>query len=229
MPTSHRLVPRVLPGVSPSWSSKSRHRYWATLGGNRTSNLHRHPVEPGLLSADSAMTVPALASTPADSVPPSPIKGVTHAHIDRPLTPRTSSGASRTSSHRRSKTFISPSPLSSTVTTVVKDAFLRGHNVAEGKKTSLKRIRSSIRASLFFHDEEDRDMPGHHEVVAALLPDDHQSRVAAVDLDNENHRQRMSRSVSDALGDFFRSRKRKPGDGQGDVASDAETGTRPAD
>ncbi|KAM4062212.1 magnesium transporter NIPA domain-containing protein [Hirsutella rhossiliensis] len=181
------------------------------------------------LSADSAMMVPALASTSANSVPPTPTRGLTHPHTDRPVTPRTSSCASRTSSRRRSKTFISPSPLSSTVTTVVKDAFLGGHDIALGKRTSLKRIRSSIRASLFFHDEEDKGGHGHDQ-VAALVSDDHLPRISsAADSDDENPRQRMSRSVSDALGDFFRSRKKKPGamgDGQGEAASDVETGTR---
>lgn len=176
------------------------------------------------LSADSAMTA---ASTSVKPIPPPPTRGLTHPHTDRPVTPRNNSSTSRASSHRHSKMFISPSPLSSTVTTVVKDAFLRGHDMASGKRTSLRRIRSSIRASLFFHDEENKGV-AHHEQFAALVSDDDGRRAAAaVDSDDENPRHRMSRSVSDALGDFFRSRRKRPGaSSDGDAVNEAETGTR---
>ncbi|SPN98343.1 uncharacterized protein DNG_01390 [Cephalotrichum gorgonifer] len=52
---------------------------------------------------------------------------------------------------------ISPSPLSSTVSAVVKDTLRRQGDGPMLQGTSLSRIRSSIRASLFISDEDDDD------------------------------------------------------------------------
>lgn len=172
----------------------------------------------------SAMTAPAAASTSANAGPSTPTRDSAHGQADGLLTPRASSCASRGSSHGRSKTFISPSPLSSTVTTVVKDAFLGGHDISRGKRTSLRRIRSSIRASLFFGDEDKRQVGGGQ--AAALVSNDDLARlsqtVAAVDPDDADPRQQR---VSSVFGDLLRPRKMPSpmGGRPGEVAGDAET------
>ncbi|RCI10924.1 hypothetical protein L249_5338 [Ophiocordyceps polyrhachis-furcata BCC 54312] len=114
------------------------------------------------LSADAALTAAASSSSSPHQglLTPKPTRGspLLHSHSEYPVTPRSHhhlGGSSRLSTQRRSKMFISPSPLSSTVTTVVKDAFLGGYSRSLGKKSSLKRLRSSIRASLFFADDDD--------------------------------------------------------------------------
>ncbi|KJZ73383.1 hypothetical protein HIM_07177 [Hirsutella minnesotensis 3608] len=193
---------------------------------------HPVPIARGTrgLSTESVTTVPTVS---ASSFPPTPQRDSPAVHSlyphgsERPVTPRTHTSSSRTSGHRRSKTFISPSPLSSTVTTVVKDAFLGRNDQRLGTKSSMKRIRSSIRASLFFNDEEDKDESDLGQVaVAGPVSDGHlpltsseQNTDMAADTDPNRSR---SRSVSDALGDLFRSSKKKPSTVEEGTVSDAE-------
>ena len=181
------------------------------------------------LSAESALTGSAIVSTPVTPLRESPIPP--SYPTDRPVTPRPNSSVSRTTSHHR-PTFISPSPWSSTVTTVVKDAFLRENDNPMARRSSMRRIRSSIRASLFFNDE-DNDVEDARARAAAppseeTLPRALQEEAIDEGLE-ENVGRRASRSVSDALGDLFRLKKKKSsatGDSEGgaSAASDTETG-----
>ncbi|KAG6199963.1 hypothetical protein E4U10_003675 [Claviceps purpurea] len=94
------------------------------------------------MAGASAVTPPTRDPGMALGYPPEP-----------PTTPRSDTKHSRTNSHRPGpRPFISPSPLSSTVSTVVKDGFLRDSPVTWARRPSLRRIRSSIRASLFYND-----------------------------------------------------------------------------
>lgn len=181
------------------------------------------------LSADSALAGSAVMSTPVTPLRESPVPPTYP--TDRPVTPRPNSGVSRTASHHRPKTFISPSPLSSTVTTVVKDAFLRENDDPLAHRSSMRRIRSSIRASLFFNDEDD---DGEDARAQAAVPpsDEHLPRTLreeeADEPLEEDPGRRRSRSVSDALGDFFRPKKKEKSsatndiEGGGGAASDAD-------
>lgn len=178
----------------------------------RISALATTPTAPALLRAESSPLVGHLCRGSPDA-PPSPLAPLSQSGpqaastpgrytpaaspADRPPTPRTTSSLSRPGSRLRSKTFISPSPLSSTVTTVVKDAFLgRADGGAAASRSSLRRIRTSIRATLFFNDAEDgpgkglvpsadhqhyyHRQPHHHlqaeqeaQDVGVICPDDH--------------------------------------------------------
>src|SRR5688572_26877842 len=110
------------------------------------------------LSADSVMLLSNATSPGGSSHPASPVRDRQIPPIfppDGQLTPRPGNLSSR-SWHAKRGTFISPSPFSSTVTAVVKDAFLRP-NDRLARKSSMRRLRSSIRASLFFNHEDDDD------------------------------------------------------------------------
>ncbi|KAG5982216.1 hypothetical protein E4U55_002199 [Claviceps digitariae] len=150
---------------------------------------------------------PVLGASAAVSSPSEPL-----------VTPRPGSGYSRTSSHHRSKTFISPSPLSSTVTTVVKDGFL-GHNPRSwAHRPSLRRIRSSIRASLFLnddHEDHNTTSSGYTHLRFSDAPSSQPRDGSGIDhsaLGNGAPRRR-SRSVSDALNKMFWSPGKNHGTG----------------
>lgn len=138
----------------------------ATMVGNpwreswsSTSSLPRGDRTFSTYSAATAATESAVVSTSGNSNATTPMRDADAALIypaDLPVTPRPGTGLYRANSYHRSKTFISPSPLSSTVTTVVKDAFLRDNN-SSVHRSSLRRIRSSIRASLFFNDDDENN------------------------------------------------------------------------
>ncbi|PHH79998.1 hypothetical protein CDD80_3127 [Ophiocordyceps camponoti-rufipedis] len=174
------------------------------------------------LSADAALTA-GSSSSHQGLLMATRASPLLHSRSDHPVTPRSQhmGGSWRAGSQRRSKMFISPSPLSSTVTTVVKDAFLGGYNSRSlGKRSSFKRLRSSIRASLFFADDEDDEATRRHEHENNSHNDDDDddddqgdgarpsSRVVHRGDDNDQTRRR-SRSVSDTLGDLFRPSKKK--------------------
>lgn len=190
------------------------------------------------LSADSVMLLSTATSSQAGtSNPDTPMRDGQVPPIfpsDPSLTPRPGNLSSRSWHTRRSGTFISPSPFSSTVTAVVKDAFLRPSDRL-ARKTSMRRLRSSIRASLFFNNDEDQSrdagdvsptrrpsvqqplMPASEDNIATTA--DGQIEEGEEEYEQDTVRRR-TRSVSDTLGDFFRSARRKrPGEG---ASSDAE-------
>ncbi|UNI16297.1 hypothetical protein JDV02_002740 [Purpureocillium takamizusanense] len=184
-----------------SWDSSA-----SSPGGNRA------------FPAESAATPSVIASTPTQSSPSTPQKEPAAPPgypTDRPVTPRPSSALARAASHHRSKTFISPSPLSSTVTTVVKDGFLRENDNPLAQRSSMRRIRSSIRASLFFNEDDEDNSEGNRPGQSAIPALDDQAHAALHRQESagshgeaEDTGRRRSRSVSDALGDFFRTRKK---------------------
>lgn len=179
--------------------------------------------------AEFAGAESALASTPSTSAVTTPLRDPAVIPVypsDRPVTPRNSSGISRTNSGHRSKTFISPSPLSSTVTTVVKDAFLRGSEGAFGRRSSLRRIRSSIRASLFFNsDDDDRgDNPAGYVPLPRSdvhLQESSDAPAGTAEYVAKDATRGRSRSVGDAIGVFFWPKRNKT---TSDVSPGIETG-----
>lgn len=167
------------------------------------------------MSADMLMRGSAVMSTPTtpmrDGLAPPGC-------LERPTTPQ---GRAHTYHHRRSGTFISPSPLSSTVTTVMKDGFLRGDKRALATKSSMRHLRSRIRASLFFNE----DGPVSEDNLARAFDD--QEEPFRDTVDDEEHAGRMrSRSLSDALGDMFRPRRKSRKEDNRDVDHD-DGSTRP--
>jgi magnesium transporter len=157
-----------------------------------------------------AQQIPPITST--TSLPPSLAEPPSSTTPDQAsVTPRHSfSTASRPHSHY-SNNFISPSPLSSTVSAVVADALLRGedpHVVRRAK--SLRRMRPSIRASLFVPQDEEQGEPHEEESLLRSVsvqegadPQDEQSRRL---LNPKNIRGR-ARSLSNTLGELFGRRK----------------------
>lgn len=171
-------------------------------------------------STDSVLTGCAVGSTPARSNPTTPMRDsqVPPSYpTEGPTLPRPGLGSSKPGSHHRSGTFISPSPLASTVTAVVKDAFLRttGEPRAASNMSSIRRIRSSIRASLFFSDDNnnvpDRLVgPASEGILGrafseATTPGPNEGSPKP----DEDQVRRRSRSVSDTLGGFFGVRKKR--------------------
>lgn len=143
------------------------------------------------------------------SVPPTPLGeqvGGT-SYTERPVTPRLQT-TGNIKYHGRP--FISPSPLSSTVTAVVKDAFLRENEASLASQSSLRRIRSSIRASLYFEDDGDV-LDGEPDTQQTLVPNSELQLPMYRDEESapEEDAQRLrSRSLSETLVELFRPKKR---------------------
>ncbi|EHK17718.1 uncharacterized protein TRIVIDRAFT_114201, partial [Trichoderma virens Gv29-8] len=168
------------------------------------------------VSAETVPTRSGLGSTPVQPHPLSSFKDaqVTPSHsTDRPVTPR-ALHSSKSTNHR-SRPFISPSPFSSTVTTAVKDVILRENDSPEAVASSLRRIRSSIRASLFFNsDDEDAIMPERiAEQPIVPYSDDNLPEALGHEDAGPSTTAKVSRgrarSLSDTIGEFFRPKKQK--------------------
>ncbi|KAL5085408.1 hypothetical protein Trisim1_010635 [Trichoderma cf. simile WF8] len=168
------------------------------------------------VSAESVLTRSGLGSTPVQPHPLSSFKEpqVTPSHsTDRPVTPR--AAHSSKSANHRSRPFISPSPFSSTVTTAVKDVILRENDSPEATASSLRRIRSSIRASLFFNSDDEDALIPERIAEEPIIPysDDNLPQAlghedAGPSTDAKISRGR-ARSLSDTIGEFFRPKKQK--------------------
>lgn len=182
------------------------------------------------LSADTVMRGSAVVSTPSLSNPATPIwegqPSGGYLGAEQPLTPQTRAHTFGPShQHHRSGTFISPSPLSSTVTAVVKDGFLRNDKRTLTQRSSMRHLRSRIRASLFFNEDNENGGSAALAVAAGAAgtanvgSDDvlvrtssHQQGPSGEGLisdEAEEQARTRSRSMSDTLGDFFRPRRKK--------------------
>lgn len=217
------------PGSTPSSLGPES----ASLLGNPWHDSSEPPTPPGrgirTMSADTVMRGSAVLS-PSRSYPVTPMR-------DGNIPPgypvdSSSSNHSRANTfsaqHHRSGTFISPSPLASTVTTVMKDGFLRGDKKSIPHKSSMRHIRSKIRASLFFNDDDGQGASGRQGVPASednlsrsVQDDEHPDRVIG---DGEDARRMRSRSLSDTLGDLFKPKKKRRKD---EVNTDVEHGNGP--
>ena len=165
------------------------------------------------LSADLIMRGSAVTRTPNREGQAPPMYPT-----DRPVTPITPqrSQTVRPGYHGpRTGTFINPSPLSSTVSTVMKDGFLGGGRSTVNRKSSVQRLRSSIRASLFFSDDDNNG-----KLNTVPISDDNlvgganssRAPISDVNIGNQEGGRRRARSVSESLGDFFRPNRRKKRD-----------------
>ena len=179
------------------------------------------------LSADMFMRGSSVL-TPSRSHPVTPMRDglVPPDHtLEHPATPQNRGNTSSPGQHRRSSTFISPSPLASTVTTVMKDGFLRDNKTLP-QKSSTSHLRSRIRASLFFNEDENTGL---------LAADDRGDDLAYHDVGRDDDddaaqtRRTRSRSLSDTLGHLFKSKKKRRKDGTDymDVEQGDETDTQP--
>ena len=142
--------------TSPAEDSPLLSNPWA----RSTDNLISSPELPHTLSNDSVVTIhsaPSVALTEPASVSrsyttPAPDVPV----LGQPVTPppRHSVSDSRPRSRHLNNPFISPSPLSSTVSAVVLDA-LGGRDGTVSRRPSTRRMRSGLMASLGLPRDED--------------------------------------------------------------------------
>lgn len=202
------------------------------------------PVPPRGLRTLSADSVMLLSSTTTPSMggsqPVTPLRDGQVPPIfppDGTSTLRPGALASKSWHAKRSGTFISPSPFSSTVTAVVKDAFLRPDHGRLSRKSSMRRIRSSIRASLFFnndneaeYDEQDHSPTRRTSEQPATVPASEENYGGEGDHDYDPEDQdtvrRRTRSVSDTIGDFFRPNRRKRGEEEPSSDTEYQAGER---
>lgn len=174
------------------------------------------------MSADSLMTGAAVLA-PSRSHPVTPMRDVQAMpgyQPDQLLTPQNRANTIGPGQHHRTGTFISPSPLASTVTTVMKDGILRDKQ-ALAQKSSVRHIRSRIRASLFFNEDGSgvagpAGVPTSEDNLARGVHQEDNQSFHETD-GNEDYGRMRSRSLSDALGDLFKPKKRRTGEADADV------------
>ncbi|KAF4992729.1 hypothetical protein FGRMN_6939 [Fusarium graminum] len=201
--------------MSPGQETSASGFPWDDVGGPST------PPGRGVrtYSTDSVLATPGAAVSTFASHPTTPMREPLAS--DGSLLPRALASPTRPSaSSNRSRTFISPSPLSSTVTAVVKDAFLRASDDPRVRQSSMRRIRSTIRAGLFFNERDENADGENNNLQPSALPT---RSVAPVSVENlpvaldetdepvgeDDQMRRRSRSVSDTLGDFFGVKRKK--------------------
>jgi len=185
-----------------------------------------HPGLPQTISADSVPTIhsvfsaaasePVLPSTsaiPRISPPQSPTQ---------PVTPRPSTLTSRTNSHQRyPSAFISPSPLSSTVSAVVTDTLLRSDDSPVKRRKSVKGLRPTIRSSLFvpWNESDDASAP---DPLATNNGGASASSEEEPPSTEQNTGRERARSLSNTLGQFFGRKKRGRGNSSPEIGGHQE-------
>lgn len=179
---------------------------------------------PRMISDSAVPTLAALASTPSEpSTPFRELQGPFPYTSEEPFTPRPalSVPAQRSQTHQFSGPIFSPSPLSSTVNAVVKDTLLRNAQNPLMKRPSVKRLRTSIRASLFMSEDEiraqrDIEAEAHRRRLASRsqdhithFPDPGEAEALIASSDSPEPAGRRPRSMSDTLGHLFRVKRKK--------------------
>lgn len=176
------------------------------------------------LSANSIASAPVPSVADALPTPALREPGATPRGAERPVTPRANTTTPKSTVRDRDRTFYSPSPLYSTVTTVVKDALRENTN----NQSSLRRIRSSIRASLFIDSDEEEGGHEHdtQQTLAVLPSDNDLLRVlTASEQGNEPVMppgRLRARSLSETVGSFFRSKKKAKNDVESGLTDNGE-------
>ncbi|KAK2007015.1 DUF803-domain-containing protein [Colletotrichum eremochloae] len=174
-----------------------------------------HPPGMRTISDDSIQTFPGFGFPPSEPTTPYYDGQLQPKYPTdtRPVTPRTSL-SNRPHSHQYPGPLFSPSPLSSTVSAVVKDTLLRSAENPLLRRPSVRRLRSSIRASLFMSENSERpdDDAERHDLMGG--DDDGDGGVAersrtAGEGATRGPQTGRPRSLSDTLGGFFRSKRNR--------------------
>ncbi|KAI8634914.1 DUF803-domain-containing protein [Xylariaceae sp. FL1651] len=207
---------------TPTESSPLLNNPW-----NSIDDQPNHPGLPPTISADSIPTIHSVISVavsePVQSSvnllppipPPSP--------LERPVTPRGHILASRPHSHHYSNTFISPSPLSSTVSAVVADTLRRGEDSPISRRRSTRRLRPTIRSSLFVPQDED-DNTGSSDPLLAINGEGEQiSNEGDLTSTRQKTSRRRAHSLSNTLGQFFGRKKRDRGNSSPEAGRSQES------
>ncbi|KAI0200470.1 DUF803-domain-containing protein [Astrocystis sublimbata] len=171
-----------------------------------------HPGLPQAISADSVPTIHSIVSV-AVSEPPQPSLNALSrvSSPERQVAPRPSAVTLRSHSHQHySNAFISPSPLSSTVSAVVSDSLLRGEDSLSRRRKSLRTLRPTIRSSLFVpRNDDDVDAGASEPLLATRNGNDHlPAEYESASMHQASNRGR-TRSLSNTLGRFFGRNKRR--------------------
>lgn len=201
------------------------------LLGNDWDDSIRDAAPPGgprMISDSSLPTLATLSATPSE--PCTPFRELQGPFPygnapEEPFTPRPAlslpAQAQRPQNHQFSGPIFSPSPLSSTVNAVVKDTLLRNAHNPLMKRPSVKRLRTSIRASLFMSEEEVRaqqeiEAEAHQRRLASRsqdhithFPDPSEADSLIGNPDSSGSAGRRPRSLSDTLGHLFRVKRKK--------------------
>lgn len=173
-------------------------------------------IHPGLAPAVSADSVPTIHSLVSIAIS-EPIQSSISAQSplppssspERPVTPRLSTLPLRSHSHHHySNAFISPSPLSSTVSAVVSDTLLRGEESPMKRRRSIRRLRPTIRSSLFVSQDEDDNANASDPLLVTHGEGDHIPGEYEPPLTRQETSRGRARSLSNTLGQFFGRKKR---------------------
>ncbi|OAA71881.1 DUF803 domain membrane protein [Akanthomyces lecanii RCEF 1005] len=176
------------------------------------------------LSANSIASapMPCVADVPPTPVVREPL--ATPRGAERPVTPRANTTTPKSTIRDRDRTFYSPSPLYSTVTTVVKDALRENTN----NQSSLRRIRSSIRASLFIDSDEEEGGHEHDTQQTLAVPPSENDLLRVLTASEQGTEPVMppgrlrARSLSETVGSFFRSKKKAKNDVESGLGDNVE-------
>ena len=186
-------------GSNPWLTSDDEEATAGDLYGSPTSANRPHVFRQNSATSDLLITEP---STPRASVSPLPFSS--EPQLSTPNRPSTA----RLHSRHRTGPLINPSPLSSTVSAVVTDTLRRHGDNPLPHKSSLGRIRSSIRASLYISDDDEEGEgegpSGPREPLLGDLTDVEEGEARGEGEDST----RRTRSLSDTLGELFRPRKK---------------------
>lgn len=187
-----------------------------------------HPRLSQAVSTDSVPTIHSVVSTaisePIQSSisaqPPNPASS----SPERPVTPRLSTLAPRSHGHHHySNAFISPSPLSSTVSAVVADTLLRGEDSTIKRRRSTKPSRSTIRSSLFVSQDEDDDAGASDLLLVTNSDGDHIPNDSESPISRLETTRGRTRSLSNKLGQFFGRKKRRRGNSNPETGESQES------
>ncbi|KAI1769589.1 DUF803-domain-containing protein [Hypoxylon sp. FL1150] len=191
---------------SPSEASPLLSNPWET-------SLDGEFSHPGLQLRPSADSVPTIFSVASMAVSDTlqsttslPQTANPPSSPERPSTPRAS--LSRPHSHHFSNAFISPSPLSSTVSAVVSDALLRGEDSPSGRRRLIRRSKPGLRSSLFVPQDEDMPPLTSEPLLQADRDGEYRYQDDPPQSDQKSARGR-ARSLSNTLGEFFSRKKRR--------------------
>lgn len=215
---SSRVPPHEVAKLSPSSDLVHGPNPWLESNEDdaAAAELIVSPTDtrPAIARQDTAASAPLLVepSTPPSAGPPSYNASEPQLTPGRPSTARPQ--------RRLTGPLISPSPLSSTVSAVVTDTLRRHGDRALMHRSSLGRIRSSIRASLFMEDEDGTE--GEGESRAPLLGELIDVEGVGQRDEGEGDAKGRARSLSDTLGGLFRARGKGRDGGDGEGGGDVE-------
>ncbi|KAI2630543.1 DUF803-domain-containing protein [Xylaria nigripes] len=186
-----------------------------------------HPGLPRPLLADSIPTDPSVRSVAA-SEPVHPASNV-HTPISPPSSPlragspHLSTLASWPHNHHHhhhrhySNHFISPSPLSSTVSAVVTDTLLKGEDSPIKRRRSIRRLRPTIRSCLFVPQGEDDDGSTPNPSRFPDIEGQNAPNRGDPRLTNQENSRGRARSLSNTLGQFLTRKERERGESNAEI------------